>query len=230
MAKAQPAPSKTQAVYDYILEHIISGHFPAGSGLHIGQLAEQTGVSLIPVREALRRLEADGVVKVEHHRGAKVASLTQRDYEEIMEAQAVIEGVATAMSAPHLSAEELQLARTYNAEMDAASDRGDMHGYHESSLKFHELLHSHCPNTYLIDALTKSNFRVGAVQAARIGFTTDITKRLSDDHLEILEMIANRAPANEIELFAREHRLRTMARLADAGNASQNAAHTPDEN
>jgi hypothetical protein len=43
-------------------------------------------------------------------------------------------------------------------------------------------------------------------------------------------MITNRAPANEIELFAREHRLRTMARLADAGNASQNAAHTPDEN
>jgi DNA-binding GntR family transcriptional regulator len=230
MAKAQPAPSKTQAVYDYILENIISGHFPAGSGLHIGQLAEQTGVSLIPVREALRRLEADGVVKVEHHRGARVASLTQRDYEEIMEAQAVIEGVATAMSAPHLTAEELELARSYNAAMDAASDRGDMHGYHESSLKFHELLHSHCPNTYLIEALTKSNFRVGAVQAARIGFTTDITKRLSDDHLEILEMIANRAPAHEIELFAREHRLRTMARLSDAGNASQSTAQTTDEN
>lgn len=219
MANAKPAPSKTQAVYDYILERIISGEFVAGSNLHIGQLAEKTGVSLIPVREALRRLESDGLVNVEHHRGANVASLSQREYEEVMEAQAVLEGAATAMSAPHLSAEELELARELNSQMDEASARGDMHTYHESSLKFHELLHSHCPNQYLVDSLTKSNFRIAAAQAARVGFTTDITKRLSDDHLEILQMIANRASSAEIEEFARAHRLRTMARLADAGTA-----------
>lgn len=217
MAKSQPAPSKTQAVYDFILERIISGEFAAGSSLHIGQLAEQTGVSLIPVREALRRLESDGLVDVEHHRGAKVASMSQREYEEVMEAQAVLEGAATALSAPHLTAEELELARGFNEEMDAASARGDMHSYHESSMKFHELLHSRCPNHYLVDALTKSNFKVGAVQAARVGFSTDITKQLSDEHLEMLRMIAAREPASEIEEFTRGHRMRTMARLAEAG-------------
>lgn len=217
MPKSQPAPSKTQAVYDFILERIISGEFAAGSSLHIGQLADQTGVSLIPVREALRRLEADGLVDVEHHRGAKVASMSQREYEEVMEAQAVLEGAATALSAPYLTADELERARGYNEKMDAASTRGDMHEYHEASMKFHELLHSRCPNHYLVDALTKSNFKVGAVQAARVGFTTDITKQLSDEHLEMLRMIAASASTTEIEEFARGHRMRTMARLAEAG-------------
>lgn len=226
MAKQAPAPSKTQAVYDYILERIVSGEFAAGSSLHIGQLAEQTGVSLIPVREALRRLESDGLVKVEHHRGAKVASLSQREYEEVMEALAVLEGAATALSAPHLTEEELALARDYNDAMDDASARGDMHSYHENSLKFHELLHSHCPNHYLVDALTKSNFRVGSVQAARIGFTTDITKQLSNEHHELLRMIGDRVAPAQIEEYARGHRLRTMARLSEAGEPGVSATDT----
>jgi len=226
MAKAAPAPSKTQAVYDYLLERIVSGEFEAGSTLHIGQIAELTGVSLIPVREALRRLESDGLVRVEHHRGARVASLTQREYEEVMEAHAILEGRATALSAPHMTAEEIELARQHNADMDAASARGDMSGYHESSLKFHELLYAHCPNRYLVDTLNKSTVRIGAAQAARIGFKTDINSRLSEDHLDILTLIANGASELEIETFAREHRLRTLARLADAGELPD--ASSPD--
>lgn len=226
MSKPQPAPSKTQAVYDYILERIVSGEFAAGSSLHIGQLAEQTGVSLIPVREALRLLESDGLVEVEHHRGAKVASMSSREYEQVMEAHAVIEGAATALSAPFLTQEDLELARSHNEDMDAASARGDMHSYHESSVKFHGLLYSSCPNEYLVDVLKKSNLKVGAVQASRVGFSTDITKQLSDEHLEMLRMITDRAPAEEIEEFARGHRLRTMARLAEAGSPAQSQTTT----
>lgn len=215
MATGSPAPSKTQKVYDFILERIVSGELAAGTNLHIGQLAEQTGVSLIPVREALRRLEADGLVEVEHHRGARVASMSSNEYEQVMEAHAVLEGAATALSAPFLSAADLELARGHNDDMDAASARGDMHSYHESSVKFHELLYSHCPNHYLVDVLTKSNLKVGAVQASRVGFTTDITKQLSDEHREILEMIAAHASFDQIEEFARGHRLRTRDRLKD---------------
>ena len=130
MARSLPAPSKTEAVYDFILERIVSGEFPAGSSLHIGKLAAATEVSLIPVREALRRLEADGLVVVEHHRGAHVANVTQRDYEQAMEVLALLEGAATAASAPFMTADELEEARQHNADMDAARARDDMHSYH----------------------------------------------------------------------------------------------------
>lgn len=213
MARSLPAPSKTEAVYDYILERIVSGEFPAGSSLHIGKLAAATGVSLIPVREALRRLEADGLVVVEHHRGAHVANVTQRDYEQAMEVLALLEGAATAASAPFMTADELEEARQHNADMDAARARDDIHSYHESSTKFHQLLHVHCPNTHLRESLLKGHAKVGIMQASNLGFSTSITNQLSAEHLEMLRMIADQEPTPAIEEYVRGHRLRTMAML-----------------
>ena len=213
MARSQPAPSKTEAVYDYILERIVSGEFPAGSSLHIGKLASATAVSLIPVREALRRLQADGLVVVEHHRGAHVANVTQRDYEQAMEVLALLEGAATAAAAPFITPDELDQARQYNDEMDAARARDDMHAYHESSKKFHQLLHVHCPNTQLRESLLKGHARVGVMQASNLGFSTPITDQLSEEHREMLRMIADGEPSSTIEEYVRGHRLRTMAML-----------------
>lgn len=213
MARPQPAPSKTEAVYDYILERIVSGEFSAGSSLHIGNLATATHVSLIPVREALRRLESDGLVTVEHHRGARVADVTPRDYEQAMEVLAILEGAATAASAPFMSADEIEEARSYNAEMDAARTRDDMHAYHQSSTKFHQLLHAHCPNTQLRASLLKGHAKVGVMQASNLGFSTSITDQLSQEHLEMLRMIADGEPSAAIEEYVRGHRLRTMAML-----------------
>lgn len=219
MAKKSPAPSKTDAVFDYILERIVSGEFAAGDALHIGNLAEANRVSLIPVREALRRLEADGLVKVEHHRGAHVARVSRRDYEEAMELLAILEGSATAQSAEFMTEAEIEEARQHNADMDAAWARGDQNGYNESSTKFHQLLHVHCPNTYLRETLIKGHVKMGAARAAVVGFTTDITKQLSEEHIELLRLISSKAPAEEIENYARGHRLRTMAVMPDLDDA-----------
>lgn len=213
MARPLPAPSKTEAVYDYILERIVSGEFPAGSNLHIGNLANATKVSLIPVREALRRLESDGLVIVEHHRGARVADVTERDYEQAMEVLAILEGAATATAAPFMTPEEIEEARAHNADMDAARARDDMHAYHQSSMKFHQLLHVHCPNTQLRESLLKGHAKVGVMQASNLGFSTPITDQLSAEHLEMLRMIADREPTPAIEEYVRGHRLRTMAML-----------------
>ena len=139
-AAPRPAPSKTQLVYDHIIERVVSGEYAAGQSLHIGRLAEVTRVSLIPVREALRRLESDGLVIVEHHRGARIADLQPADYHDVMHTQAVLEALAVSLAAPHLSSADLARAAELNDEMDAAHVADDPHRYHEASLEL-SLIH-----------------------------------------------------------------------------------------
>ena len=67
--------NKTQLVYDYVMERIVEGTLGAGEPININTLAEETGVSLIPTREALRRLESEGLVEFLFHRGVRASCL-----------------------------------------------------------------------------------------------------------------------------------------------------------
>lgn len=220
---AQTGPrDKTRRVYDHVMERIVAGDFAAGDPIHIGTLAGETGVSLIPVREALRRLESEGLVEFEFHRGARVAELGADGYRDVMQTQAVLEGLAVSLSAPLLTPEDLDRARELNAEMDAAHERGDFHAYNESSLEFHGLLQSRCPNLYLRDTLQRGQLRVAAMRASVIGYRGEIGERLSHEHRTLVDRIAAGAPAGEIEALMRAHRAGTLAHDS-AGIAARSA-------
>lgn len=203
--------NKTQLVYDHVMERIVDGTFAAGDALNIGVIAEETGVSLIPTREALRRLESEGLVEFLFHRGVRVAELGIEEYREIMQTQAVLEGLAVGLSAPLLSPDELKRASEVNARMNDAYRAGDFHGYNEGSLEFHGLLRSRCPNRHLRDILDRGQSRVAAVRASVIGYRGRVTRRLSDEHEHMIDRIAAGAPASEIEALMRAHREGTIA-------------------
>ena len=226
MAVTKAAPSKTQLVYDHIIERVVSGDYASGQPLHIGRLAEVTRVSLIPVREALRRLESDGVVIVEHHRGARVADLDSAAYHDVMQTQAVLEALAVSLAAPHMTTEDLAEARELNAQMDAAHAADDPHSYHEASLLFHGLLQSRCPNAYLRESLDRGQLRVAAARAAVVGYSTEIARRLSEEHLLLLDRIESGASAEEIEQLMRAHREGTLARH-DTGQGLGSEGYAP---
>ena len=209
--KAPRGGDKTLRVYDHVMERIVDGTLPAGAPLNIGAIAEETGVSLIPTREALRRLESEGLVEFLFHRGVRVAALGIDEYREIMQTQAVLEALAVGMSAPRLTAEDLDRARAVNARMDAAVRSGDFHAYNEGSLEFHGILRSHCPNQHLRDMLDRGESRVAAVRASVVGYRGAVAQRLSDEHGHMLERIAEGADAAEIEALMRAHREGTIA-------------------
>lgn len=205
------AANKTQHVYDYVMERIVSGDFPAGESLNIGAIAKQTGVSLIPTREALRRLESEGLIEFLFHRGVRVRDLTIEEYREIMQVEAVLEGLAVGLSASRLTAADLDRARAVNERMNEAFRCGDFHAYSEGSLEFHGILRSACPNRHLRDHLERGRSRVAAVRASVIGYRGTLTERLSDEHELMLDRIAAGAPASEIEALVRAHREGTIA-------------------
>ncbi len=212
MTDPRPRPhNKTQYVYDYVMEGIVDGTFPGGASLSISAIAEETGVSLIPTREALRRLESEGLVEFLFHRGVRVSELTIEKYREIMQAEAVLEGLAVGLAAPLLTKEDLQRAREVNARMNDAIAAGDFHGYNRGSLEFHGILRAPCPNTHLREMLDRGQQRVAAVRASVVGYRGSIAARLSDEHEHMLNRIASGAPAEEVERLMRSHREGTIS-------------------
>ena len=212
MTEERPRPqNKTQFVYDFVMEGIVDGRFAGGSSLSIAAIAEETGVSLIPTREALRRLESEGLVEFVSHRGVRVSQLTIEKYREIMQAEAVLEGLAVGLAAPLLSREDLRHAREVNARMDEAIAANDFHAYNRGSLEFHGILRAPCPNTHLREMLDRGQQRVAAVRASVVGYRGSIAARLSDEHEHMLNRLEAGAPAEEIEQLMRTHREGTIA-------------------
>lgn len=221
---------KTQRAYEFVMERIVHGTYGAGEPLSIGSIASAAGVSLIPTREALRRLESEGLVEFAFHRGVRVTNLDPAGYRDIMQTQAVLEALAVSKSAPHLSSDDLGRARSLNRMMNEAHEAGDFHGYSEASLEFHTLLSSKCPNRYLRETLERGQLRVAAVRASVIGYRTELTKQLSDDHEHLLARIAEEAPPEEIERLMREHRESTLALDTEGLQRTLDAARNEPEN
>ena len=211
MSGAKGAGDKTQLVYDFVMERIVDGDYAAGQALSIATIAGETGVSLIPTREALRRLESEGLVEFAYHRGVRVSELSIETYREIMQTEAVLEGLAVALSTPFMTREDLENARLANERMDHAHREGDFHEYHLGSLEFHGILRSHCPNNHLRDMLDKGRQRVAAVRASVVGYRGTVAQRLSEEHMHMVDRIEAGADASEIEALMRAHREGTIA-------------------
>lgn len=107
-----------QAVFDAIAE----GRIKPGERLRETELAEMIGLSRTPIREAIRRLESEGLVTHEPRIGAVVKSLSQQEVVELYEMRIVLETTASLMAAKHASAAEIRTLEKLNADMLSAAD------------------------------------------------------------------------------------------------------------
>jgi DNA-binding GntR family transcriptional regulator len=97
-----PIQTREDFVIDELREAIVQGHFKPGEKLDQEEIAGLLNVSRIPVRQALRTLTAEGLVKMYPHRGAVVAELSREELEEIYFLRGVLEGVAARLAAPKM--------------------------------------------------------------------------------------------------------------------------------
>jgi len=104
-------------VTDRLRDLILGGHLGPGDRLQHDDLARQFGVSRMPVREALRVLQSEGLVELRPHRGAVVVDLWPKDVAEIFEIRAMLEARAAELAAPHLTDETLAQMGAFLEEM-----------------------------------------------------------------------------------------------------------------
>jgi len=138
---ADPALRERRTASDYVAEAlrraILNGEFADGEELNQVELAEHFNVSRVPIREALRRLEAEGLIVAAPHRRAVVLGFTPARIAEIFEARALLEGFMLERAAPHLTSEQLDELRGLVDELAAVNDHTE---WLDANRRFHERL------------------------------------------------------------------------------------------
>jgi DNA-binding GntR family transcriptional regulator len=202
--------SKVDLAYDLIRGRIQSGAYTPGYRLVLGVLAKELGSSTVPVREAVRRLEAENLVEVVRNVGATVRGLDPVEYRWTVETLAVVEGAATGMAAVHLTPDALAEARRLNDAMRDGLDDFDPLRHTRLNQRFHRVLTRPCPNPQLLDLVERGWTRVAALRSTVFSFVPDRAAESVREHDALLDLIACGASPSEIEAAARAHRDATV--------------------
>ena len=177
MAKA------VESAYRAIREGILAGQFAQGSHITARQLAEATGLSRTPVREAMRQLDAEGMITLIPNRGAFVASWTEQEIEQIYELRVLLESFAAQVAAERISDDQRAELQALAAEMAklVAQRPVDVKAIAEVNNRFHKGVLEACGNPRLRDLL-------GAITEVPLQLST--FRRYSDDQLGVLRATA----------------------------------------
>jgi DNA-binding GntR family transcriptional regulator len=123
LGKTSPRPPSTGVwLFEQLRAAIIRGEYPGGEPIRQEDIAERFKVSRMPVREAMRLLEAEGLVTKQTNRGAVVAKLDADDALELFQLRAALEGVATRISFPRLTQDQIAEIERAHAALEAAAE------------------------------------------------------------------------------------------------------------
>jgi len=213
--------SKSQRAYEWIRTRIADRTFVPGYRLVLGSIAGSLEMSVVPVREAIRRLEAEGLIEFERNVGARVVQIDSTEYLHTMQTLGVVEGAATALALPYLTEAELDRADAVNERLRHLLDDFDAHLFTRINEQFHSVLFEPCPNPVILDLVQRGWTRMSGLRTSTFAYIPDRARESVAEHDHILDLIRRRADPLEIEMAAREHRWRTMNAYLDrhAGSA-----------
>ncbi|MGO4192557.1 GntR family transcriptional regulator [Arthrobacter sp. YAF17] len=222
-AGAPAASSKSEQAYAAVKAKIVEGAFTPGYRLVLAKIATDLGFSVVPVREAIRRLEAEGLVKFERNIGATVAGIDPTEYLYTMQTLSIVEGAATALSSPLIGGTDIARARAVNEEMRKCLQDFDPDRFTQLNQDFHNVLFEHCPNPHILDLVHRGWNRLAGLRSSTFRFVPGRAYESVDEHEALLQLIESGADADTIEKAARVHRSATLdAYLAQASTAASN--------
>lgn len=189
-----------------IRKAILAGDFPPGQKLVQEQLAKQLGISRMPIREALKQLEIEGLVKIEPYRGAFVNEVDTEAIKENYVLRSELEKIALQKAFPFLTKKDVTDMEALVREMDETID---YETFIQTNIEFHHLLLKYCPWQRL------STF----IQVLWNGYSQQTPEfldgqmeRSNEDHKKIVEALKNDKP-EEAGLLLHDHIFFTGQRL-----------------
>jgi DNA-binding GntR family transcriptional regulator len=147
--KLAPKTTRVQFATDEIAKLIFSGTVIPGQRLIEQELARQLNVSRIPIREALRELSRDGLVRLVPRRGAFVARMNRADVAELFEVRATLEGLTAYLCAKHISPTEIVRLEGALGQMRRTALNGEVDRFSELSIRFREIIAENASNRLL---------------------------------------------------------------------------------
>jgi DNA-binding GntR family transcriptional regulator len=191
------APPTSDIIAKHIRAAIVTGALNEHEPIRQDDVAKLFGVSKIPVREALKRLEAEGLVEFQRNRGAVVTSVTEPEIAEIFEVRSILEGNALKLSIPRMTARTFQRAEKY---CDAFARETDVARWSELNWQFHSCLYEDAGRPFLLNLIRSVNDRVE--RYLRIQLTLSGGTGLDDqEHRQILAACRDRDVALASDLM-----------------------------
>jgi len=206
---------KSQLAYEHLRERITRGAYGPGYRLVLDQLARELRMSVVPVREAIRRLEAEGVVTFERNVGARVAAIDPVDYQDACQTLAIVEGAAVALAQPHLAASDLAEARAINDRLREGLADFDPVRFTRLNEAFHRTLSDPCPNAQLKNLVAVGWLRLAGLRRSTFGNAAGRAHASVAEHDALLALLTAPASPADVEAAVREHRLASMRAYLD---------------
>lgn len=180
-----------EAILIEIRRLIVTRELPPGRKLVQEQLAQQLGVSRVPVREALKLLEGEGLVRTEPHRGSFVAELEPGELVQILQLRRLLETDALAVAVHALTEEHFKILEECMSVMDDAAERGDAHALSQANRRFHlTIIEPSGWNRYI--SILNQLWDNSEPYSTMISSDNDVHDRRRSQHAEILEALRER--------------------------------------
>lgn len=196
-------------VEDKLREAILGGKYKPGEWLRQLRIADELGVSELPVREALKKLAAEGLVEYLPYRGMRVREYSADDVADIYKIRAFMEGMAAYFAAENITAEELNELKALAFQIEELLNPEDLAKHRELNRRFHEIVFTASRRAYLIHVLKQlwmvfPSMLWGNLSATANKRTVEQDALDLEEHLAIVNALEKRN-AMEAEQKMRQH-------------------------
>ncbi len=198
-----PRQSLTSAVAEKLRDKIVRGELQEGEQLRQDAIANEFQVSRIPVREALRQLEAEGLITIVLHRGAVVSSLSPTDILEVFQMRALLEAEVLRASVPNLTEAQLKAAEEILGRYDQALwKEGDVGSWGRLNWEFHSALYAGAERPQFMSVIKTLNYRGERYIRLQLYLTREM-ERAKHEHRMLLELCRARNVEAAVDLIKR---------------------------
>ncbi|MFD2638761.1 GntR family transcriptional regulator [Piscibacillus salipiscarius] len=202
--------NKKQKAYNYMKSRILEGTYVAGQRIVINQLVKELETSAIPIREAVRQLEAEGLIEYQNNIGPVVTPIDDSQYIETLSVLAVLEGYATALSKDFMDKDKLIQLEKINHQMEQALEEFDFAEFGDANRQFHDEIYKSCPNLYLVKSIRDTWRKIDSIRVTGSTFHPKRAKKSIEEHESIIQMLRNKEDFSVIELEVRNHKMNTV--------------------
>lgn len=213
--------SLPETLFDSLRERVLNGEFKEGDPLIQDAIAKEYDVSRIPVREALRQLEAAGLVVMQLHKGAIVSSLPAEEIAELFELRALLEGDLLARAVPRMTGEQLHTARDILTQLEASYGRQDVASWGRLNWAFHHSLYVPAGRVQTLSVVQSINMQTDRYVRMHLSLTGAVSTA-RHEHRELLRLCSAHE-AKKAVAFLREHIAHTGRELLAARSARRKA-------
>ncbi|MBS5522254.1 MAG: GntR family transcriptional regulator [Clostridiales bacterium] len=207
-------------VFNTLREAILKGDLEPGERLMEIALANRLGVSRTPIREAIRKLELEGLVVMIPRKGAQVASITKKDLQDVLEVRSSLEVLATELACERIDENQLASLQAALKHFEEVLGNSDVSVIARADVAFHDVIFEATNNARLVQIL--NNLRE-QMYRYRLEYLKDFSShgRLLEEHKRLVEAIAGRDKQKAVDIIKAHiynQEISVIKTISQAGN------------